>query len=327
MEYRRLGKTGIKVSELSYGSWVTFGPQIDVDMAIESMDFAYNKGVNFFDNAQIYAGGQAETIMGSALKELGWNRESYIISSKFYFGILDGVNTQETLNRKFLLEAVPKSLERLQLDYLDIAYCHRYDEETEIEEIVWAMSDIVDRGLALYWGTSEWPVEKIIQAYEFAKENGLRAPVVEQPQYNLIHRQKMEKDYLPVFEKYGMGTTTWSPLQSGILTGKYNDDKNAHGRLNLEGYEWLKENLLVDEKLEIVKELEVIAKDLDVPLSQLAIAWCLKNKNVSTVIIGASTNSQWKQNFDSLEVVPLLDDEVMSRIHSIIKNYWGYDTP
>lgn len=325
MQYRRLGKTGLKVSALSYGSWVTFGDQINVDLAVESMQYAYQNGVNFFDNAEIYAEGMSETIMGDALKQLGWARESYLISSKFYWGIIEGINTRYTLNRKYLLEAVPKSLERIGLDYVDIAYCHRADDETEIEEIVWTMSDIIDRGWALYWGTSQWPAAKIIAAYQYADKHNLRAPVVEQPQYNLLHREKIEKDYLPIFEEYGMGATIWSPLQSGLLSGKYLDNTNAQGRLNKEGYEWLGSQILVEEKIELVKQLKQIADDLDVPLAQFAIAWCLKNSNVSTVILGASKMGQWQQNLESLKVLPLLDDNVMSEIHNVIKSYWGVE--
>jgi voltage-dependent potassium channel beta subunit len=287
------------------------------------MAFAYDNGVNFFDNAQAYAGGMAETIMGKALKELSWARESYLISSKYYFGIQEGENTKFTLNRKFLLEAVPRSLERLQLDCLDIAYCHRYDPETEIEEIVTAMSDIVDRGWAHYWGTSQWPADKIIEAYEFAQENNLRAPVVEQTQYNLLHREKMEKEYLPIFDKYKMGTTIWSPLQSGLLTGKYFDASYNKGRLNKPEYEWLGSQLLTEEKLNLAKRIGEVASELDVPMAQLAIAWCLKNPNVSTVILGGTSMKQWKQNLEASSVVELLDENVMQRLAEIIKDYWG----
>lgn len=325
MEYRRLGKTGLKVSELSYGSWVTFGDDVEIDLAMESMDYAYNNGVNFFDNAEIYESGVSEKIMGNAIKQLGWARETYLISSKFYWGLIESPNNRFTLNRKYLLESVPKSLERLGLDYIDLAYCHRYDPETEIEEVVWAMNDIVERGWALYWGTSEWPADKIIEAYEYAAQHGLRAPVVEQPQYNLLHRQKVEKDYLPIFDQYKMGTTIWSPLHSGLLTGKYLDENYSEGRLNKPEYNWLSEQLLTEEKLGLTKQLAEIADGLNVPLAQMSIAWCLKNPNVSTVILGGTSMKQWKQNLASLQVVPLLTEKVMQQINEVIKDYWETD--
>ena len=317
MKYRHLGKTGIQVSELSFGSWVTFHNQAGVKSAVEMMGAAYEAGVNFFDNAQVYAGGKSETVMGEALKELKWERGSYLVSTKFYWGIHEGVNRKNTLNRKFLIEGIAGSLERLQLDYVDLIYCHRPDRTTPIEETVWAMHNIIEWGQALYWGTSEWAASEITEAIQIAERHHLHKPVVEQPQYNLFEQERFMGDYVRFYRDYGYGTTTWSPLASGLLTGKYQGGIPKDSRGTLKGYEWLN-NLLTDEqKLAKVAALEPIAKELGCALSQLAIAWCLKNPFVSTVITGASRVSQVHENMKAAEFVGALTPEIMGRIDEI----------
>jgi voltage-dependent potassium channel beta subunit len=318
MEYRRLGRAGLKVSVLSFGSWVTFKSQLDVDRAIECMDAAYRAGVNFFDNAEAYAGGESERIMGEAIRELGWPRHSYVVSSKFFWGLHDGPNSRNTLNRKYLTEAIDASLERFGLDHLDLIYCHRADPETPIEETVRAMSDAIERGKALYWGTSEWTADEIRAAWDVADRHGWHKPVVEQPQYNLFHRRRVEKEYRRLYEDLGLGTTIWSPLASGLLTGKYLDGVPEGSRGALEGYGWLRESLTDEGRNRIVRELAGVADELGCSLAQLAIAWCAVNPNVSTVITGASRVEQVEENMRALEVLPKLTDDVLARIDEVV---------
>ena len=318
MEYRHLGRTGIRVSALSLGSWVTFHHQVDVDRAVEMMKTAYEAGVNFFDNAEAYAKGKSEEIMGAALKRLGWRRGSYLVSSKFYWGLYDGINEKDTLNRKYLLEAIDGSLKRLQLDHLDLIYCHRPDAETPIEETVWAMHNIIESGKALYWGTSEWSAMEIAAAIEIAERHHLHKPVVEQPEYNLLHRERFEVEYARLFKDYGYGATTWSPLASGFLTGKYNQGIPAGSRATLNGYDFLVERIKDEEKIAKVKRLQKVAESLGVSLAQMSIAWILKNPNVSTVITGASRVEQVKENMKAVEVVDKLTPEVMQAIEEAL---------
>jgi len=322
MEYRNLGRSGLKVSALSYGAWVTFDTQLQVEEAKKCMVAAYDAGVNFFDNAEAYAGGKAETIMGEVLRQNGWRRDSYIVSSKVFFGsVADKKPTQKGLSRKHVVEACDQALERLQLDYLDLYFCHRPDPETPIEETVWSMHNLIQQGKILYWGTSEWSAQQITQAHQVARQYNLIPPLMEQPQYNMLHRERFEKEYAPLFKEYGMGTTIWSPLASGLLTGKYNDGIPEDSRMNLKGYEWLRDALLGEggeEKLAIVKKLGGVAEDLGVPMPQMALAWALKNPNVSTVITGASKASQVESNMKALDVVPQLTDDVMERIEGIL---------
>ena len=318
MEYRHLGRTGIRVSALSLGSWVTFHHQVDVDRAVEMMKTAYEAGVNFFDNAETYAKGKSEEIMGAALKRLGWRRGSYLVSSKFYWGLYDGINEKDTLNRKYLLEAIDGSLKRLQLDHLDLIYCHRPDAETPIEETVWAMHNIIESGKALYWGTSEWSAMEIAAAIEIAERHHLHKPVVEQPEYNLLHRERFEVEYARLFKDYGYGATTWSPLASGFLTGKYNQGIPAGSRATLNGYDFLVERIKDEEKIAKVKRLQKVAESLGVSLAQMSIAWILKNPNVSTVITGASRVEQVKENMKAVEVVDKLTPEVMQAIEEAL---------
>lgn len=314
MQYRRLGRAGLKVSELSFGSWVTYGKQLDDGLARECMTAAYEAGVNFFDNAEIYARGQSETIMGRVFKETGWRRSSYVVSTKLYWGINNGVNEKNTLNRKYLMQGIAGSLERLQLDFVDLLFCHRPDAETPIEETVWAMHDIVSSGRALYWGTSEWSAAQIREAWDVAERHHLHKPAMEQPQYHLLHRDRVEKEYAPLYTDIGLGTTTWSPLASGLLTGKYNDAVPDGSRATLPGMEWLRSAILDPKGIEKAKRLAKVAAELGVPMSQLAIAWCLKNPHVSTVILGASRVTQLRENLGALDVVPKLTSEVMNAI-------------
>lgn len=318
MLYRRLGRSGLKVSVLSFGSWVSFGEQLDVERGAECMEAAYEAGVNFFDNAEVYAGGRSEQIMGGIIADLGWERHSYLISSKFMMGIHGGVNTSNTLNRKYLLEAIEPSLERLGLEHLDLIYCHRPDPETPVEETVWAMSDIISAGYAHYWGTSEWPADDIRAAYEIAERHHLHKPLMEQPQYNLFARDKVEEEFSRLYEDIGLGLTTWSPLASGLLTGKYIDGVPADSRAALDGYEWLRDMVTDPEANARVKELQAVADDLDCTLAQLAIAWCAANPNVSSVITGASRVAQVHENLVALDVLDQLDDDVLERIDEIM---------
>jgi voltage-dependent potassium channel beta subunit len=318
MTYRRLGRSGLKVSVLSFGSWVSFGPQLDVEKGAACMEAAYEAGVNFFDNAEVYAGGKSEQIMGGVIADLGWERHSYVISSKFMFGIHDGVNTRNTLNRKYLLEAVEPSLERLGLEHLDLIFCHRHDPETPVDETVWAMSDIISAGYAHYWGTSEWPADDIRAAWEIAERHHLHKPVMEQPQYNLFTRTRVEREYARLYEDIGLGLTTWSPLASGLLTGKYLDGVPEGSRATLNGYDWLRELLTDQDANDKVRELALVADELDCTLAQLSIAWCANNPHVSTVITGASRVEQVRENMVALDVMEELDDELMARIDEIV---------
>ncbi len=318
MTYRRLGRSGLKVSVLSFGSWVTFKNQVDDDAAVEALETARGYGVNFFDNAEAYAGGESERIMGRALAKLGWERWSYVVSTKLYWGIHDDVNMNHTLNRKYLMQAIDGSLERFGLDFVDLLFCHRADPDTPVEETVWAMHDIIESGKALYWGTSEWSADEIRTAYEVADRHHLHKPVMEQPQYNLFNRRKVEKEYARLYEDIGLGLTTWSPLASGLLTGKYLDGVPEGSRGALEGFEWLKDMLTNEQANEKVRSLKDVADDLDCTLAQLSIAWCAANPNVSTVITGASRIDQIHDNMGALDVLEQLDDEVMERIDGIM---------
>ena len=318
MPYRRLGRSGLKVSALSFGSWVSFGAQLDTGRARDCLAAAYEGGVNFFDNAESYAAGESEQIMGQAIAELGWPRSSYVISTKFFWGIHPGVNARNTLNRKYLLEAIDPSLERLGLDHVDLVFCHRNDLDTPIEETVWACSDIVSSGKALYWGTSEWPADDIRAAWEIAERHHLHKPVMEQPQYNMLERRKVERSYLRLYDEIGLGLTTWSPLASGLLTGKYLDGMPDGSRASLPGYEWLRDMLTNPAANDQVRALTGIAADLGATLAQLAIAWCAHNPHVSTVITGASRVEQVHENLGSLDVLERLDDDVMARIAEVI---------
>lgn len=324
MQYRRLGRSGLRVSALSFGSWVTFSNQLNVGAAKESMAVARDYGVNFFDNAEIYANGESERIMGQALKALQWPRDTYIVSSKVFWGAVDDpVPTQRGLSRKHVTEACHQALQRLQVDYLDLYFCHRPDYETPIEETVRAMTDLVRQGKILYWGTSEWTARQLTEAYEVAYRLGLEPPTMEQPQYNMFYRERVEVEYHPLYEQYGLGTTIWSPLASGFLTGKYNDGIPEDSRVNLEGYEWLKEQLLSEEgqrKLQTVSKLADVAADLGTTMPRLAIAWCLRNPDVSTVITGASKVSQIHDNMQSMDVLDSLTDDVQARIEAILDN-------
>lgn len=314
MKYRHLGKTGIRVSELSFGSWVTFHNQAGVASAVEMMAAAYDHGVNFFDNAEAYAGGKSEEVMGESLKKLGWRRGSYLVSTKIYWGLHDNVNEKNTLNRKRLIEGANDALKRFQLDYVDLIYCHRPDPTTPIEETVWAMHNIIEWGKALYWGTSEWAASEIIEAIQIAERHHLHKPVVEQPQYNLFERGRLEGDYVRFYKEYGYGTTTWSPLASGMLSGKYNKGIPKDSRGALKGYEWLANRLTDQDKLAKVAALEPIAKELGATMSQLAIAWCLKNPFVSTVITGASRVEQMHENMKAGEIAEKITPEIMESI-------------
>ncbi|HEY5268794.1 MAG TPA: aldo/keto reductase [Anaerolineales bacterium] len=320
MKYRHLGRSGLKISELSFGSWVTFGNQMGEDLACECMTAAYGAGVNFFDNAEVYARGQSETVMGNVLKKLAWRRGSYLVSTKFFWGLHDGPNEKNTLNRKRLLDAMDGSLKRLQLDYVDLVFCHRPDPKTPIEETVWAMHDIVSRGKAVYWGTSEWSAAEIMEAWQIADKHHLHKPVMEQPQYNMFNRQKVETEYTRLYQDIGLGTTTWSPLASGLLTGKYNDGIPADSRANLKDYEWLKPALTDPERISKVRNLAPIAADLGINMAQMALAWCLKNPHVSTVITGASRVEQVRENMEALDAVEKLSPEVLARIDDVLGN-------
>jgi voltage-dependent potassium channel beta subunit len=318
MTYRRLGRTGLQLSVLSFGSWVTFDNQMKDDLAMECMQAAHDAGCNFFDNAESYAGGASEAIMGRVITELGWPRWSYVLTTKLYWGIHDAPNMKNTLNRKYLMQAIDASLERLQQDFVDILYCHRSDPRTTLEETVWAMSDIVSAGKALYWGTSEWAADEIRGAIEIAERHHLHKPVTEQSQYNLLERERVEYEYARLFAETGYGETTWSPLASGMLTGKYRDGIPTDSRGALEGYDWLAEELRNERALAKVERLRPIADELGCTLAQLALAWCTKNPNVATVITGASRPSQVVENFDALEVIPRLDADVLGRIDAAV---------
>ena len=320
MQYNNLGKSGLMVSRLSLGSWLTFGKQISDQTAEALMDYAYEQGVNFFDNAEIYARGKSEEVMGAILKKKAWSRDSYIVSSKAFFGTGGQLPTQTGLSRKHLVEACEAALKRFQLDYLDLYYCHRPDKKTPIEETVWTMHQLIMQGKILYWGTSEWSAQEIMEAHMFAKQNHLIGPIVEQPEYNMFVRNKVEVEFSQIYKTVGLGTTIWSPLASGILSGKYNDQFPDGTRLGMEGLEWLKERNLTQERINAVLELTNLAKELGLSLPVMSLAWCLKNPNVSTVILGASKLPQLQENMQALAAQELLTAEIMQRIESILNN-------
>ncbi len=320
MEYTNLGKSGLQISRLSLGSWLTFGKQIGDDVAERLMDIAYENGINFFDNAEIYARGKSEEVMGSILKKKNWSRDSYIVSSKVFFGNGGQLPTQKGLSRKHIVEACEQALNRFQLDHLDLFLCHRPDKQTPIEETVWSMHQLIMQGKILYWGTSEWSAQEIMEAHMFAKQNHLIGPIVEQPEYNMFTRQKVEVEFSQLYKTVGLGTTIWSPLASGILSGKYNKDFPSDTRLGMEGMDWLKEKNLTAERIDVVKKLSTLAADLDMSLPVLGLAWCLKNPNVSTVILGASKEYQLTENLKSLDAKEKLSAEVMEEIELILSN-------
>lgn len=319
MEYRRLGMSGLQVSELSFGAWVTFGQQFGDDTAKALMRTAFDAGVNFFDNAESYAGGRAESVMGSAIRELGWQRSDYVISTKLYWGINDRVNMKNTLNRKYLRQAIDGSLKRLQLDFVDLLFCHRADPDTSIEETVWAMHEIIQEGKALYWGTSEWTAYEIVSAIHIADKHHLHKPVSEQSHYNLLTRDRIEREYERLFHEHHYGDVIWSPLASGLLSGKYSEGIPADSRAAQPGYEWLRNSGITPARIEKVKGLTPIAADLGCTMAQMALAWCLKNPNVSSVITGASRVEQMQENLGALEVVPKLTPDVLERIENALK--------
>ncbi|GAC1654262.1 MAG: aldo/keto reductase [Herpetosiphon sp.] len=318
MKYRRLGKAGLKLSELSLGAWVTYGGQVGHNVARDCMVAAYEAGVNFFDNAEGYAAGNAEKVMGDVIKELGWRRESLVISTKIFWGG-DGPN-DKGLSHKHVIEGVNSALKRLQMEYVDLVFCHRPDPNTPIEETVRAMDIVIRQGKAFYWGTSEWSAADIMRAHAIAREYGLTPPAMEQPQYNMFTRDTFERDYAPVYRELGYGTTIWSPLASGLLTGKYNAGIPADSRASLEGYEWLRSAVITPERVEIVKKLQPVADELGCTMAQLGLAWCLTNPHVSTVITGASRPQQVTENMKALDVVDKLTPDVLERIDAILGN-------
>lgn len=323
MEYRRLGRAGLKVSVFSFGAWVTFGEQMGEEVAYECMAAAYEAGVNFFDNAEAYAGGKAETIMGKVFQRAGWRRSSYVVSTKFFWGLNEGPNERNTLNRKYLMQAIDDSLERFQLDYVDLVFCHRPDPETPIEETVCAMHAMIEQGKAHYWGTSEWSAEEIREAWQIADRHHLHKPQMEQPQYNMLWREKVEQEFAPLYDEIGLGLTTWSPLASGLLTGKYSNGIPENSRANLPDYDWLRSILTNPERLNAVRALQPVADELGCSMAQLALAWCAKNPHVSTVITGASRPEQVQENIKALDVLPKLTPDMMTRLEGILKNKPG----
>lgn len=320
MEYRKLGSSGVQVSALSLGSWLTFGKQITDEVAEELMITAYENGVNFFDNAEIYARGQSEIVMGRILKNLNWDRSSYLVSSKVFFGLGDVKPNQRGLSRKHVVEGCHAALKRLQVDYIDLFFCHRPDKSTPIEETVWTMHNLIQQGKILYWGTSEWDASEIMEAHLIAKQNHLIGPVMEQPEYNMFRREKLEKDFLHLFKHHGLGTTIWSPLASGVLSGKYLDGFPENTRLGMEGLDWLKNRALANDRIEKARKIKKIADQLNVSMVKLSLAWCLKNPNVSTVILGASKTSQLTENFEALDVVAHLTPDAMEAIDAVLDN-------
>ena len=321
MKYRRLGKSGLKVSVFSFGSWVTFSNQLKEKDALDLMSYAYDMGVNFFDNAEIYANGESEIIMGKILKKVGWSRDTYILSSKVFWG--GEKPTQIGLSRKHISDACHAALKRLQVEYLDLFFCHRPDPETPIEETVRAMDVLIQQGKVLYWGTSEWEAEQLSEAYSVAQNFNLTPPTMEQPEYNLFNRGKIEKDYLPLYKQYGLGTTTWSPLASGLLTGKYNHGFPSNSRVFVKGYEWIKEKFESEEtiqKIGKVKELQPIAESLNISLTQLSLGYCIKNPNVSTVILGATKKEQLKENLSTLQILDKITEKTLMKIKIIMDN-------
>ncbi len=320
MQYNNLGKSGLQISRLSLGSWLTFGKQIGDDVAEKLMDIAYENGINFFDNAEIYARGESERVMGRILKKKDWTRDSYIVSSKVFFGAGGQLPTQRGLSRKHIFEACHQALERFQLDYLDLYLCHRADKRTPIEETVWSMHQLIMQGKILYWGTSEWSAQEIMEAHVFARQNHLIGPVVEQPEYNMFTRHKVEVEFAQIYKTVGLGTTIWSPLASGILSGKYNNGFPEGTRLGMEGLEWLKDKNLTEQRLTVIRQLADLAGELGLSLPIMSLAWCLKNQDVSTVILGASKEHQLIENLTAIEAQEKLTSEVMERIEVILDN-------
>lgn len=322
MEYRYMGKTGLQLSVLSFGSWVTFHKQVDDSMADRLMGIAYDQGINFFDNAEVYARGESELMMGRVLKKKNWDRTSYVLSSKAYFGSRGPKNkpNQTGLSRKHLTEACHEALQRMQVDYLDLFYCHRPDPNTPMEEIVWTMHNLITQGKILYWGTSMWSGAEIMEAHMVAKQNNLIGPVVEQPLYNMFERGRIELDYLPLYRTVGLGTTIWSPLASGLLTGKYNNGIPEGSRLSLKGFEWLRERWLNENRIQKVKQLQTVADEIGESLAAMAIAWTLKHPGVTTAILGATSEEQLHQNFEALGAYAKLNDETMQKIEGILQN-------
>jgi len=318
MEYRRLGKSGLKVSELSFGSWVTFGSQIGDNVAEECMKVAYDAGINYFDNAEAYAGGKSEIVMGNILKKMGWDRTTFIVSSKVFWG--GKLPNQYGLSRKHITETCHAALKRLQVDYLDLFFCHRPDPETPVEETVRTMTDLIRQGKVLYWGTSEWEADRIMEAYGIARQYGLVPPTMEQPEYNLLHRERVEKEYARLYPEIGMGTTIWSPLASGLLTGKYNEGIPSDSRINSPAMSWLKERFTDEEgkkRIETVKKLTKFAKEAGISVTHLSLLWCLKNSNISSVILGASKASQLKDNLKCIEYKTVLNTQLIGKIEEI----------
>lgn len=320
MEYRKLGKTGLHLSSLSLGSWLTFGNQISDEVAKDLMYLAYDSGINFFDNAEGYAAGKSELVMGKIIKDAQWERDSFVVSSKVFFGAGGTKPNQTGLSRKHITEACHAALKRLQVDHLDLYYCHRHDPSTPIEEIVWSMHNLIQQGKVMYWGTSEWSAQQIMEAHMIAKQYHLIGPVVEQPQYNMFHRYRVELEYADLYTGLGLGTTIWSPLASGLLTGKYAHGIPVDARLQMDKLNWLKDLALTEEKLTKVKELQKIADGLGLSLAQLSIIWCLKNKQVSTVILGASKTLQFKENLKALELISVVDENAMAKIEGVLNN-------
>jgi len=318
MEYRRLGKSGLKVSAISFGSWLTFAKQIEDNTAENLMKLAYDNGINFFDNAEIYSRGKSEEVMGKVLKKMGWARDTFVVSSKVFWG--GDLPTQNGLSRKHVFEACHAALKRLQVEYLDMYFCHRPDKATPIEETVWTMHNLIQQGKILYWGTSEWSAQEIQAAHTAARQYNLIPPTMEQPQYNMFWRKRVEVEYQLLYRDAGMGTTIWSPLASGLLTGKYNAGMPEDTRLSLEGLDWLKDRTLVDKNLDKVRKLTDFAKELGTTMPLLALAWVLKNPNVSTAILGASKTSQLEENLKVFEVLPLLNEEAIQKIEDILDN-------
>jgi voltage-dependent potassium channel beta subunit len=323
MPYRNLGRSGLRVSLLSFGSWVTFGPQLAGQGAAECLQAAHEAGVNFFDNAEVYSGGESERIMGQAIADLGWQRHEYVISTKLFWGLHSSPNMRNTLNRKYLRQAIEGSLERLGLDFVDLVFCHRHDPHTPLEETVRAMHDMVERGQALYWGTSEWPADEIRAAWEIAERHHLHKPVMEQPQYNLLTRAKVEREYARLYSEIGLGLTTWSPLASGLLTGKYRDGIPEGSRASLPGYEWLRDRLTDPAANKAVGQLSTVAERLGATPSQVAIAWCAHNPHVSTVITGASRADQVRDNMAAIEVLDALDEDTVAQLESAFEPLAG----
>lgn len=320
MEYRQTGNSGLYLSELSFGSWITFGNQIDKELSTKLMHTAYDAGVNFFDNAEVYAHGKSEEVMGEILKASNWSRDSYVVSSKVYFGKGGKLPTQRGLNRKHIVEACHDALKRLQVDYLDIYFCHRPDKGTPIVETVWTMHQLIMQGKILYWGTSEWSAQEIMEAHRVAAQHNLIGPIVEQPQYNMLHRDKIEVEYSQIYKTVGLGTTIWSPLASGILTGKYNDGFIADTRLGRDELNWLKELIYTKENIEKVKKLTILAMDIGLTMAQLAILWCNANPNVTTVLLGASKVGQLEENLAALNLKDKINSEIIEEVERILAN-------